>query len=279
MRPVQWSKNAVVFAALIFGRAFTGESLWKTLLAFMAFCLISSATYVVNDLADIERDRLHPMKRFRPLAAGEIRPDRARIFGAALAIAALIIAYLASPTVSLVLVIYTALMLGYSFYLKQFVLLDVFVISAGFILRAVAGGAAIHITLSPWLILCSMLLSLFLGFCKRRHELLTLDKQAGDHRISLRGYTLPFLDQLILISATCSIMGYAIYSFTAESVPADGSMMLSVPFVIFAIMRYLYLVYVRNLGGTPEMLLVRDRQLFGSILLWGLSVVIILVVA
>lgn len=271
LRPVQWAKNSVVFAALVFGRQSNPVDMLDAVMAFVAFCALSSATYIFNDWSDAERDRLHPVKRFRPLAAGELQASRALAMGAALAIMALTISLTISPWLAAVLAAYGLLMVAYTFLLKQVMILDVFVIAAGFLLRAIAGAVAVDVPISTWLMLCTMLLALFLGFCKRRNELTTLDTDAALHRTSLRGYTIETLDQFIVISAASSVMAYAMYTFSAETVPDNGLMMITVPIVIFAMFRYLYLVYVRRLGGAPEILLFRDRPLLGSIIVWGVT--------
>jgi 4-hydroxybenzoate polyprenyltransferase len=271
LRPVQWTKNSVVFAALVFGRQSGFDDLLHATMAFIAFCAISSATYIFNDWSDVERDRVHPVKRFRPLAAGELRPAPALVLAAILAIVALSISLAVTPWLSTVLAAYGLLMLAYTFLLKQVMILDVFVIAAGFLLRAIAGAAAVDVPISTWLMLCTMLLALFLGFCKRRNELTTLDAEAALHRTSLRGYTVETLDQFIVISAASSVMAYAMYTFSADTVPDNGIMMITVPIVIFAMFRYLYLVYIRRLGGAPEILLFRDRPLLGSIIVWGIT--------
>jgi 4-hydroxybenzoate polyprenyltransferase len=275
LRPVQWSKNSVVYAAMVFGHQSTFADLINATVAFIAFCALSSATYIFNDWSDIERDRHHPVKRFRPLAAGEICPRRAAVAGVALLVAAFAISLPVSPWLMLVLLGYAALMAAYTHWLKRVMILDVFVIAAGFLLRAIAGGVAVNVPISSWLMLCTMLLALFLGFCKRRNELTTLDKDAALHRTSLRGYTTEVLDQFILITAASSVMAYAMYTFSAETVPESGVMMVTVPIVIFALFRYLHLVYARRLGGAPEVLLFRDRPLLGSIIVWALTVLLI----
>lgn len=275
LRPVQWSKNSVVYAAMVFGHQSSVADLINATLTFIAFCALSSATYIFNDWSDIERDRHHPVKRFRPLAAGEICPRRAAVVGVALFVAAFAVSLSVSPWLTLVLLGYAALMATYTHWLKRVMILDVFVIAAGFLLRAIAGGVAVNVPISSWLMLCTMLLALFLGFCKRRNELTTLDKDAALHRTSLRGYTTEVLDQFILITAASSVMAYAMYTFSAETVPESGVMMVTVPIVIFALFRYLHLVYARRLGGAPEVLLFRDWPLLGSIVVWGLTVLAI----
>lgn len=271
LRPVQWTKNSVVFAALVFGRQSDPADVVAAILSFVAFCAISSATYIYNDWSDVERDRVHPVKRMRPLAAGEVDASRALLLAGILTLVAIVVSLLVSPSLLGVIVAYGLLMLAYTWWLKQVMILDVFVIAAGFLLRAFAGGVAVNVPISTWLMLCTMLLALFLGFCKRRNELTTLDKEAALHRTSLRGYTVETLDQFIVISAASAVMAYAMYTFSAETVPDNGIMMITVPIVIFAMFRYLYLVYVRRLGGAPEILLFRDRLLLGAIIVWGLT--------
>ncbi len=277
LRPVQWSKNAVVLAPVIFGRIATDPgALTQAIGAMIAFCLISSAMYIFNDWEDAERDRHHPVKRFRPLALGTIPPRQALSVAVALALGALGLAWAMTPALSGVLTAYAALIVGYTFYLKRLIIIDVFTIAGGFLLRAVGGAVAVGVPISAWLMLCTVLLALFLGFCKRRNELLTLEASASLHRDALEGYTPLILDQFIMVTATSTILAYAMYTFTSITVPNDDSMVYTVPIVAFAMLRYLFLVYVRRLGGAPEVLLFRDLPLLGSILLWGTAVMLIL---
>ena len=276
LRPMQWPKNAVVLAALVFGRVYDDPAnVAAAIGAAIAFCMISSAGYIFNDWIDSERDRHHPLKRTRPLASGSIAPGPALRVAAALAFVACLISLVISPWLLLVVAAYAVLMSCYSLGLKQIVIIDVFVIGAGFLLRAIAGGAAIQVSISAWLMLCTVLLALFLGFCKRRNEVITLEHRAGLHRRSLRGYTPQILDQFILLTASSTIMAYSMYSFTAESVPTNHAMMVTIPIVAFALFRYLYLVYGRALGGAPEVLLFRDPPLAGAVVLWGITVFLV----
>jgi 4-hydroxybenzoate polyprenyltransferase len=272
LRPVQWAKNSVVFAALIFGHQSRPEDLFHAILAFIAFCAMSSATYIFNDWSDVVRDRHHPVKRLRPLAAGEIATRPALMVAGGLTLVSLVLSLAVTPMLAVVIGGYAVLMMAYTLWLKRVMILDVFIIAAGFLLRAIAGVVAVSVPISMWLMLCTMLLALFLGFCKRRNELTTLDKDAALHRTSLRGYTIETLDQFILISAASAVGAYTMYTFSADTVPENGIMTITVPIVIFALFRYLYLVFVRRLGGAPEILLFRDRPLLGSIILWGLTV-------
>lgn len=273
---MQWPKNAVVLAALVFGRVYDDPATVTAAIgAMVAFCLVSSAGYILNDWMDIERDRLHPIKRMRPLASGAIGSGPALALAGVLGLGAFAIAWVVTPWLALVLAIYGFLTVGYSAWLKRIPIVDVLSIATGFLLRAVAGGVAIDVRISGWLVLCSFLLALFLGFSKRRHELVSLGALATGHRGALQGYEPRVLDQYIWMTGGASVVAYSIYSFTAESVPANASMMLTIPFVAFAIFRYLHLVYRRDLGGAPEILLFRDRPLLLSIVLWATTVGII----
>lgn len=273
VRPMQWPKNAVVLAALVFGRVYDDPvKVAAAIGAMISFCLVSSAGYILNDWMDIESDRLHPVKRTRPLASGAISSGPALALAVVLATAGFAIAVLITPWLALVLAGYAFLTLGYSAWLKRIPIVDVLAIATGFLLRAVAGGVAIEVRISAWLVLCSFLLALFLGFSKRRHELVSLGASATGHRRALQGYDPRVLDQYIWITAGAAVVAYSIYTFTAESVPENASMMLTIPFVVFAIFRYLHLVYRRYLGGAPEILLFRDRPLLLSIVLWAATI-------
>ena len=277
IRPIQWSKNGVVFAGVVFARlAADPHEVGRALLAFVTFCMISSAVYIFNDWQDIDRDRHHPTKRARPLASGQIDPRTALVVAAMLVIAGCTIGALISLWLLLVCVAYLLLMVAYTLELKNIVILDVFVIAAGFILRAVAGAAAVNVPVSSWLLLCTFFLALFLGFCKRRNEIRMLDTSAALHRPSLGGYTVQVLDQFIGLTAAATLMAYSLYTVVSVDARRNDAMMLTIPFVAFAMYRYLFLVYGRNLGGSPESLLMKDRQLFFSIVFWGLCVLAVL---
>jgi 4-hydroxybenzoate polyprenyltransferase len=277
LRPIQWTKNAIVFAAVVFARLTNDPvALRDSVLAFVAFCSISSAIYIFNDWRDIERDRLHPTKRRRPLASGAINPRAGLIACAVLALGGCAIAATFSWPLVLVLLTYLAVMAMYSISWKHIVILDVFIIAGGFILRATAGAVAVGVTVSSWLLICTFFLSLFLGFCKRRNEISTLVGDAEAHRPSLRGYTIPVLDQFIAFTAASTLMAYSMYTFASTFVPRNDSMMVTIPFVAFAMSRYLFLVYGKNLGGSPESVLLKDRPLFVAILGWGVAVLAVL---
>jgi 4-hydroxybenzoate polyprenyltransferase len=278
LRPVQWSKNAIVFAGLVFGGVLDDPvNLVRAGVIFLAFCAVSSATYIVNDWLDAPADRLHPRKRFRPLAAGTISVGRAKVVATMLAVVALLSSTVISWWCLLVVAGYLAIMLAYCVSIKHVVILDVFTIAAGFVLRAVAGAAAVRVPISAWLLLCTMLLALFLAFCKRRSELVTLPPEALAYRQTLQGYTVPMLDQAIAVTAASTLMAYATYTFNSADVPGNNMMMITIPFVAFAMFRYLYLAYARHLGGSPESLLFRDAPMLGSIVLWAISCVAVVV--
>ena len=262
----------MVFAAFVFGDPQVAHALWRAIVAFFAFSAVSSAGYIFNDWLDIERDRLHPGKKHRPLAAGSIGVRTAALTAISLVLFALVVSLIVNPVLTVVLAGYAVLMAAYSLRLKTIVLVDVFVIAIGFLLRAIAGAAAVEVPVSAWLMLCTLLLALFLAFGKRRSELVRLGDVAAEHRPVLAGYSIPVLDQFLVITATCSIMAYSIYSFTSESVPGNGVMMLTVPPVMFAVFRYLLLVLKRNEGGAPEMLLWRDTPLLAAVIIWSISV-------
>lgn len=277
LRPLQWTKNAVVLAAVVFsGELFAPGPLARALAAAIVFCAVSSAVYLVNDLSDIEGDRVHPRKRHRPIAAGLVSPVQATLTAATLFLGAAVAAWLVRPQFLVVILGYVALMVAYSYGLKRAVILDVFAIAAGFVLRAVGGAVAIDVPVSPWLYVCTMLLALFIGFGKRRHELTSLDAQAIHHRANLEAYSVGLLDQIIGVVASSTVMAYSLYTFDAPNLPRSHAMMLTIPFVAYAIFRYLYLLQRRDQGGAPEVLLFTDRPLLTCIAGWGLSSVAIL---
>jgi 4-hydroxybenzoate polyprenyltransferase len=277
LRPLQWTKNGVLFAALVFDqRLFELDPLLRTLVAALVFCGLSSAVYLINDVRDIEADRQHPVKRFRAITSGELKPRTALTMTVVLLTVSLGVAYLVRPEFLLVSLAYVGLMIAYTFWLKQVVLIDVLTIAAGFVLRAAAGAIAIAVEISPWLLVCTMLLALLLAFGKRRHEVLILRSRAARHRASLETYSPRLLDQLIGITAASTVIAYAVYTFDSASVPANHTMMFTIPLVVYAIFRYLYLVYLRRMGGSPEVMLVRDRPLLVSIVLWGAGSVLVL---
>jgi 4-hydroxybenzoate polyprenyltransferase len=281
MRPRQWSKNVIIYAGLVFdGRLFDISLLLATTLVVFCFCLVSSSVYIINDLADIEKDRLHPRKKLRPLPSGALNPRFAAGAGALLAIVGIALAAWLNLWVGLVVFIYLAQNIAYSLYLKHIVLIDVMVLSLGFLLRVLAGVLIADVSnFSPWLYVCITLLSLFLGFGKRRHEITLLQDDAAAHRSSLQEYNLPLLDQIISLVTTSTFVTYTFYSFEAQTaLVRDGRLLLTTPFVFFVIVRYLYLIHVQKRGGAPDELIFEDRPLLITGVLWVVSIVILLYV-
>ncbi len=275
MRPKQWVKNTLLFAALVFDhKLLTLNYLWRAGLGFVLFSLVSGVVYIVNDLVDLEKDRVHPRKRHRPLPAGELAPTFAQVSALFFGVGSLLAAYWLAPAFALVLFSYLLLQIGYSFYLKRIVLLDVMAIAAGFVLR-VAGGVILVTAerFSPWLYICTTLLALFLALGKRRGELVLLEDGAGNHRESLHEYTLPLLDQLMSLVTSSTILAYALYTFSATNLASNTAMMLTIPFVIYGIFRYLYLVHARGTTLAPDEVLLTDRPLQVTVFLWGLTAV------
>ncbi len=277
MRPRQWPKNVFIFAALVFDKQlFVLASFLNTLAGFALFCLISSSVYIFNDLADVEADRQHPEKKNRPIASGKLPLGAAWVAGILLVAVAVIFGFLLAPRFAGVLAVYFLINLAYSKWLKHVPILDVLIIAAGFVLRVGAGVTLIHVErFSPWLYVVMTLLALFLGFGKRRAELALLAHGAGSHRKVLDGYTLPLLDQYIMIVSGTTIVAYSLYTFSAPNVPANHSMMLTIPFVVYTIFRYLYLIEVKQAGGAPEEVLLSDRPFQAAMFLWALTVVVI----
>jgi len=279
LRPQQWVKNGFVFAALIFSRSITD---WhrngRVAAGAFLFCLMSSAVYLLNDMLDVREDRIHPLKKMRPLASGRLGVGTASIVAIVLATLSLYGAWLLDHTFFIILVAYALINVLYSWALKRIVLLDVFVISAGFVLRVVSGGVIIHVEISPWLVVCATLLALFLALSKRRHELVVLGKEAGDHRSILARYSPYFLDQLIGIVTASTVMSYALYTLSSDvQMKFPGKRLdFTIPFVLFGIFRYLYLVHQNEEGGNPTRLFLTDRVLLSVVLFWAASVIFII---
>jgi len=286
LRPRQWTKNAFVFAAVILtGGLRDPHKAAAAAIAFGLFCVISSAIYLINDLVDVESDRQHPEKRFRPLATGELQPAVAVAAAAALVALGIGGGFAmgrnsnGTHMVGWVIGAYFALQLAYSLGVKHLVIIDVLAIAGGFVLRVLAGGAAIDEPISPYLYLSTICLALFQGFSKRRHELEVLADAAGDHRQSLHEYTIPLLDQLIGVAATSTVVTYALYAINTPYRPAYISanvLLVTIPFVLYAVFRYLYLVQVRGMGGAPEEILLKDKLLLLDVAAWVLVLVAIL---
>jgi 4-hydroxybenzoate polyprenyltransferase len=277
MRIKQWTKNAIIFAALVFDRQLTNVTAFgRTLAGFFLFCILSSTVYIINDVLDVEADRQHPKKKFRPIASGQLSIPAAITTATILLLISFPIAYYLSPYFFWISLVYFLTNLAYSIRLKHIVLVDVVVLSLGFVFRVGAGVSLIHVErFSPWLFVVTYLLSLYLGFGKRRAELTLLSSSAGSHRKVLEGYTVPFLDQLLMMISGMTIMSYSLYTFSAPNLPANHTMMLTIPFVLYGILRYMYIVQIEGTGNAPDEVLLVDRPLQIAILLWGISVLAI----
>ena len=275
MRLRQWIKNAFIFFALIFDKQlFSLGPFSRTLVGFFLFCLISSAVYLLNDIADIEADRQHPEKKHRPLASGALPVSLALGAAVVLALIALLLGYWMTPAFAGILSIYLILNVLYSLWLKHVPILDVLIISSGFVLRVAAGVALITVErFSPWLYVITTLFSLYIGLGKRRAEMNLLAKGAAAHRKVLDGYTIPLLDQYITIVSGMTIITYSLYTFSAPNLPLNHSMMLTIPFVVYGIFRYLQLIQTGHAAGAPDEVALKDRALQITVLLWGLSVI------
>jgi len=273
MRPKQWIKNLVLFAGLIFAHhLFILDSVIRTVAAFFLFCFLSSAIYIVNDIKDVESDRAHPLKSKRPIAAGRLSTGIAAISAAIVAGISLVLAFLLDVEFGYVALLYFVLLFTYSFYLKHVVILDVLTIAIGFVLRAIAGAVVIGVEFSSWLLLCTILLALFIGLSKRRHEIVLLGDNAHSHRKILEEYSPHLLDQMIGVVTASTLMAYALYTMAPETREKFGTsyMILTIPFVIYGIFRYLYLVHQKEQGGSPTTILVTDKPILLNVLLWGI---------
>ena len=271
IRPEQWLKNGFVLSPLLFsGRALEWDAQWRAGLAFAAFCAVASAVYLMNDVVDREADRLHPRKARRPVAAGAISPAAALIVASVIATAGVALGFLANTGVAIVLLSYLVLNVAYGTWLKNVVIVDVFAIAAFFIMRLVAGAISVNVKPSIWLLLCGGLLALYLGFAKRRHELMLLGTGSRSHRAVLASYSTTFLDQLSVVLLSVTVVAYIMYTLESETAQIVGSEMLaySTAFVLYGVLRYLYLVH-RNEGGDPTETLLTDRSLGMAVVLWG----------
>jgi 4-hydroxybenzoate polyprenyltransferase len=279
LRPNQWTKNLLVFAGLIFAqRLFDPRALTTSIEAFAVFCALSSVVYLVNDLYDRDADRLHPTKAQRPIASGALAPAAAWTAAAVLGAAAMTAAVMINRSFAVVGGLYLVILSAYSVSLKHLVILDVLTLASGFVLRAVAGAVAIDVPFSNWLLLVTLLAALFIGLSKRRAELVSLAGSASGHRRILAEYSPYLLDQMIGVVTASTLIAYAFYTISPEVVQRFGTdrLIYTVPFVIYGIFRYLYLIHQREEGGNPSELLVTDRPLLGCLALWALAVVIIL---
>jgi 4-hydroxybenzoate polyprenyltransferase len=278
MRPAQWTKNGFIFVPLVFDeKLFQIEPLTRTLIGFVMLCLISGAVYLINDLVDIEKDRQHPTKRNRPLASGQLSKSVATAAAILIPAVVLPLSFLLDPAFGLILTGYLVLQIAYSFWLKNMVIIDVLVIAAGFVLRVAAGVPLVHAErFSPWLYLFTTLLALFLALGKRRQEIALLKSQASNTRAVLDHYSLPFVDEMMAVVTAGTLMTYALYTFSAPNLPENHTMMLTIPFVIYGIFRYLYVIHIQGNGGAPDEVLLTDRPLQVSVVVFGLAVVVIL---
>ena len=285
MRPKQWTKNLIIFLPV----AFTLNLAWdpqdlgdvvsvlsKVGAAFGLFCLLSSAIYLINDLVDLEKDRRHPGKRSRPLPSGRL--SRQAALGSALAFLGIGIplGFYLDLWFGSVALAYVGIMVLYIFFLRKLVILDVFTIAAGFVIRAVAGAVVIDVTPSPWLYIVTAMGALFIGFTKRRHELLLLGAGGAEHRDSLEQYTPQMLDHMIIMLMPTTLIAYILYTFTAENLPSNNEMMLTIPFVAYGIFRYFYLIHAKNAGGNPEDIPIKDIPIMVTIILWVATTVAVL---
>ena len=279
LRPKQWPKNLLVFAGIVFSlNLFNLSDLLRTLAGFVVFCLLAGVVYLVNDLLDVEKDRLHPLKRLRPIASGRLKPGTAKAAAVVVAPVGLVGGFALDWRFGIVASVYLVLELAYSFRLKHLVVLDVLTVAAGFALRAVAGTVLVHVTLSSWLFVCTILFALFISLAKRRHELISLANGGAGHRAVLENYSESLLDQMMAVATSSTVIAYCLYTIAPETTAKFGthSLMLTVPFVLYAIYRYLYLVYRREMGGAPEQALFGDLPLLIDVLLWMASVVAVI---
>ncbi len=273
LRPKQAAKNLFVYAALVFAnRLFDPQAFLRVTLAFVLFSAVSGSVYLLNDILDVELDRRHPKKRLRPIASGDLPIPLARVALVILAVASCTAGWFLKPLFGLTLLFYVVMNIAYCVKLKHIVLLDVFTIAAGFVLRTVSGGFVIGVHISQWLLLCTLQLALFLGFLKRRQELVEQGSNAEKTRAILDEYSLPFLDQMITIVAGVSIVCYSVYTVESDTAHTHPHLWITVPIVIYGICRYLYLVYQKRMGAAPEEVLRTDRSMQVAIILWFLVV-------
>jgi 4-hydroxybenzoate polyprenyltransferase len=279
LRPLQWLKNFFIFAPLIFSENILNLPLFlQACAAFVVFCLLSGSLYIFNDIRDIEEDKLHPVKSKRPLAAGKIKKGQAVFAFVVLSAAAFFFAYLLNEYFFAAVIVYFVLQFAYSLWLKHVTILDVFIIASGFFIRVIAGGFAIEVYISSWLLICTIFLALFIALCKRRHELVLLDTKADEHRSTLKDYSPYLLDQMIAVVTASTVIAYCLYTVSDETVVKFGTtnLIFTVPFVLYGIFRYLFLVHQRFKGGSPETLILKDRPLLFDVVLWIASAVLII---
>lgn len=280
MRPKQWTKNILIYAGLVFdGQLFNLDAFLRVTVSFFLLSLVASSIYLINDIIDIDRDRRHPVKRHRPLPSGQLKVPVALAAAVGIPFLAMLAALTYSPQFTVVLLVYFVLHVLYSFWLKHIVIIDIMTITAGFVLRVAAGVVVVQVqNFSPWLYACTALLALFLAIGKRRQELILLEQRAQSVRTTYRVYNLPLLDDMLRLVTTSTFLAYLLYTIEAPTIKvADTNLaLITVPFVLYALFRYLYLIHVRGEGSAPDEVLLRDYPLLVSIILWGLSFVLIL---
>jgi len=284
LRVRSWTKNLFVFSGILFANLWNNpEAVGITALGALGFCLMSSSVYLINDIADRKRDINHPEKKKRPIASGALPVPFAAVAAALLASGVLVESWILAPTYALVLSVYFAMQLAYSFKLKHVVILDVLIIATGFVLRAIAGvtlamdAGFADVSISYWLIVCTFFLAVFLAFAKRRSEVITLGKDAAGHREILEEYSIPLLDEMMGIATAASIIGYSIYTVSERTLELVSTRLwLTIPFVTYGIFRYLYLIHIKGHGGSPDRLLLSDKPLLVNILLWVIAVALAL---
>ena len=277
MRPKQWAKNVFLLAAVVFDRKLTNaDAILHTIIGVFAFSLVASVVYIINDIADVEADRQHPTKRNRPIAAGKLSIPVAWAFAAILLLISFPVAYWLSPSFALITFFYLVLNLVYSKWLKHVVLLDIILLASLYVIRVAAGVALIDVVrFSPWIYIFTTFLALLMGTGKRRAELSEIADGPNAQRRVLDGYTLSFLDQLITLASGMTIITYSLYTFSAPNLPENHAMMLTIPFIIYCIFRYQYMLQVEGTGSAPEELVLSDRPLQAAIALWGLTVLVV----
>lgn len=269
MRPKQWYKNLIIFIGIVFSLNLVNLNLWITVIsAFIIFCLLSGSLYLINDVLDIKKDIKHPQKCERPIPSGKLKPYLAIISAVIFIIFSLIWSYFINMPFFITAISYLILIMIYSLFLKQFIIVDILIISSGFVLRAIAGAFAISVMVSSWLIICTFLLALFLALGKRRQELFLLGENAREHRQSLNGYTTDMLDQMIIITTSMLIMSYSLYTFFTGNI----LLMITIPFAFYGIFRYFFLIHSENIGGEPEMLF-KDKGMLCSMIIWIILVI------
>jgi 4-hydroxybenzoate polyprenyltransferase len=277
LRPSQWTKNLIIFAGLIFSENLLNPTLFiYSFIAFILFCFISGAVYIINDIIDKEQDRLHPAKSQRPIASGKVKTGEALFFSLIIIVIAVPASFYLEFNFGLIASIYLAVMILYSLGLKRIIILDVMIISLGFVIRAIAGALVIKVTISSWLLICTTFLALFLALGKRRHELALLEDDAPHHRKQLASLTPRLLDQMISIATAGAIISYSLYTMSEETVSKFGPHLIyTLPFVLYGILRYLYLIYKEGLGGNPSLILIKDKPLLINVALWIITAGII----